>query len=780
MGNAVLALLLFLQGGNAAALPDAPETVEGIEVASPWCRITFDPVTGALRSIINARTGDEYLKEPRSGAMPFRLYTDLTREFSIGQNEKFQLVFDAPEAIAGTVVHPGTCRLVEVRRDHDLTLRYEEGGLETELRVTLAEEAGASDWSLRVTNTGEGARKFLVGFPYLDGVRLGPNPANNLATAMDQAGLVVPAWERSGGVLGESNQLSMQWHAVWDPESGNAVGLLFMDADVRPKRLELSEPRIELHHFPPVALAPGESVELPRVRLLVYQGDWRPAARAYGAWYAHAYPHVEPPAWFRQSDGLSGIHVGIGSSRLESLRDLPRLHLRTPQDALEYAFYCQGSVGHDDVHTDGDNVIREDLGGAAAMRDGIAGVHRLGLHVTLYVEGFIVHKDSQLAATGRARRWSVMHRDGSATGPYSKNGFLHMCPGCEEWQDHLAGVVARLLRETGADGIRLDSLGFYYLPCYNPAHGHASPFDYNEWIKQLLAKVRAAAIAVKPDVLLLTEGSADWFGPWFHGALTARCPRDLPPMRLAVSPFRNYVYACGALWGSLSGYAGGGCGGPDTSTMDWNWACARLSAGEALVWGDVRDDGPRCADPEIVARCFEGEGYWAVVAARPACQEAIWPWGTGPSEQRHPYTLTLPGLASEAQDAALCDVETLTWTPLPLEREGGDVRFELATNWALVVLRRAGGPALAGFGPLPKLARGASATLDTAWLLPGTPDAEVEAVVRAPGLEVALHDGGRVPGRATLTAPVDALPGSYGVTLSGRNLLGMKRFVVVE
>ncbi len=780
MGNAVWALLLFLQGGNAAVLPDTAEAVEGIEVANPWCRITFDPATGALRSIINPQTGDDCLKGSRAAAMPFRLYADLTREFVIGQNEQFQLVFDDPEALAGTVLQPDTCRLVEVSRAPDLTLRYEGGGLEARLRIALSEESGASDWSLLVSNTGEVTREFLVGFPYLEGVGLGPNPAHNLATAMDQAGLVVPAWERSGGVLGESNQFSMQWHAVWDPVSDNALGLLFMDADVKPKRLELSEARIELHHFPPLVLAPGESVELPRVRLLVYRGDWRPAARAYGAWYTHAYPHVTPPAWFRQSDGLRGLHVGIGPNRLGSLRELPRLHLRTPLDVLEYAFFCQGSVGHDTVHTDGDNIIREDLGGAAAMREGIAGVHRLGLHATLYVEGFIVHQDSHLAATGRAQRWSVMHWDGSSTGPYSKIGFLHMCPGCTEWQDHLAAVVARLLTETGADGIRLDSLGFYYLPCYNPAHEHASPFDYNDWVKQLLAKVRAAAIAVKPDVLLLTEGSADWFGPWFHGALTARCPRDLPPMRLAVSPFRNYVYASGALWGSLSGYPGGDCQGPDTSTMDWNWACARVSAGEALVWGDVRDDGPRCSDPEIVARCFNGEGYWAVVAARPACQEAIWPRGTGISEQHHPYTLTLPGLASEAQDAALCDVETLTWTPLPLEREGEDVKFELTTNWALVLLRRADGPALAGFGPLPTLTRGASASLDTVLLLPEAADADMEAVVCAPGLHVAVEDGGRVPGSATLTAPADALPGSYGVTLSGRNLLGMKRFVVVE
>ena len=92
-----------------------------------------------------------------------------------------------------------------------------------------------------------------------------------------------------------------------------------------------------------------------------------------------------------------------------------------------------------------------------------------------------------------------------------------------------------------------------------------------------------------------------------------------------------------------------------------------------------------------------------------------------------------------------------------------------------------------GFGmnlvAVPVLALVAPDTLPIAAILFGVPISLAmvryeRADLDRPGLAWVL--GGRVPGRATLTAPVDALPGSYGVTLSGRNLLGMKRFVVVE
>jgi hypothetical protein len=247
-------------------------------------------------------------------------------------------------------------------------------------------------------------------------------------------------------------------------------------------------------------------------------------------------------------------------------------------------------------------------------------------------------------------------------------------------------------------------------------------------------------------------------------------------MRLAVGPFRPYVYASGALWGSLSGFPGGDCSGSDVHTTDWNWYCARFPAHEALVWGDVPDEDPRSADPEIVARRFDGKGYWAIVAARPASQEPIWPRGTGVADRHAEYVLTVPGLAGQAADAALCDIETLAWSPLEIEKASSDLRLRLTTNWALVIVRAPDGPSLVGFDPLSSARKGDSVRLRLE-VLRGSPGCR--ARISAPGLEAAPSEIA-VPGETIIKIPQDALPGHYAVSVSGERLLGAKRFLTVE
>jgi len=763
----------------------------GMLIAGNRClRLTFDDENGGLSQITNLVIPDECLKGGLPANMPFRLYADPVKDFEISTNERHQLVFEDPSQTSRAVIQPGNCRLGRHRSAQGLSLTYEFEGLRASLRAIPGKGTESCDLGLTIVNAGSSQRRVMASFPYIDGVRPGPDPHGNLATAMDQAGLVVRAWERPGGVLGEGNQMSMQWHAIWDPVTGSALGMIFMDPKVCPKRLILREPTIELNYFPPFTLGPGQSLGLPPVRILVYRGDWRPAARAYRHWFEHAFAHVRPPEWFRRSDGCTGRHFkkggpGIkpdygGQFALETFRDLPLAHLQVPMDNSEYAFYSRGSMLHG-VHTDGDNVVREDMGGPEAMRDGIARVHRLGLQATLYVEGYIVHRESDLASSGKARRWSVMHRNGSVDGPYTKQGFYHMCPGCIEWQDHLVETVSRLLKETGADGVRLDSLGFYYLPCYNPAHSHETPFGYNDWIKQLLAKVRKAALKVNPDALLTTEGPADWFGQWFHGALTARCPRDLPLMRLAVGPYRPYAYSpTGAVWGSISGLAGGGCAGSELGTLDGNWLCARFPVHDALVWGDVADD-PVCSDPQVIPRLFRGRGYSALVAVRPACRDPfVWPWDTKPSDERGRYRITVPLAASSIADAVLCDIETLQWSAVDVETCTGGISMSLDTNWALVILRERGGPRIVALGPLPSLQPGQSAELA---VIPLAPKAHrggaVRIAVTARGLRVNPR-WTTVPGKAKIRVPPDAAPGNYAVTAGGKGILGAKRFLVVQ
>jgi len=781
--SAVSASLLV----DAALSATPPDFGKSIRIENRSCRIEFNE-TGGLRKLLNRRLDDDCLKDGRSEMMPFRIFADLTREFEITQNAIFQLAFQPPESISRTLIQPGNCRLTQFTpTPTGGQLEYSAHGFQIILAIQFAGETGVSDWSLQITNIGPTSRNFLVCWPCLDGLRPGKDPRLNLATAMIQAGMVVPAWDKPGGVFGESNQMSMQWHAIWNPSLKSALGLIFMDPDARPKRLALSEPTLEMHYFPPVNLAPGASISLPPTRMLIYQGDWRPAARAYRAWFNQAYPSVEVPEWFRKSNGLIGRHFkkrlpGEESARgglfaLDSFRELPGVHLRVPVDNTEYAFFSRGSV-NPKVHTDGDNFVREDLGGEAALRDGIAGVHRLGLHTTLYVEGFIVWEGSELGRTGKAARWAIMHKNGTLLGPYSNQGFYHLCPGCVEWQDHLAEVVARLLRETGADGIRLDSLGFYYLPCYNPAHRHDTPFGYNDWIKQLLAKVRAAALAVNPEALLTTEGPSDWFSPWFHGALTSPCPRELPLMRLAVGPFRPVVYsACSAIWASLSGLPGGGCGGSDITPLDANWLCARFSVHDALVWGDLPDEQPQVSDPQAVARLFTGTDFHALVVVRSNCSDPFkWPWDLRLNDNHIEYAVELPEPGSPIEEVFLCDVENLTWSVLKPDFRDGKLCLSLHTNWALVILRTPDSPGLVDFDELPKLAPGQSEIVRLRAL--GSTSATNPVTIEAPGLMVAQKV--TESEQFTLTVPENALPGNYGVSITGKQLLGFKRFLKVR
>ncbi|MBI5091107.1 MAG: hypothetical protein HZB26_01545 [Candidatus Hydrogenedentes bacterium] len=767
------------------AASDTADKVNGpVELSNDNCRIRFDREHGGLQSITNALLGDECLKGSNPNDAPFRIYTDFTKEFEMADADYTKWFGYGPEVrgMCRTVLGPGNFRLKSVRQDDGLTFTYEGNGLELRLRVAFEKDERASVWSLRITNTDGSPRDILPSFPSFNEVALGPNPGRNSATLMNQAGLVTPAWSHPGGVVGAGVQMSMQWHAIWDPDSRSAFALIFMDPDTKPKQLRLENRGIELRYFPPVNLVPGASLDLP--------GDWRPAARVYRAWYDGAYTHAELPAWFKECDGWEGRHfkkagsgvtdVGGAPFELNSFRELPGARLQIPVDNMEYAFFCRGAMLYN-KHSDGDNIIREDLGGAEALRDGIAGSHRYGLHTTLYVEGYIVYKESELAKSGKAEQWSVMHKDRTITGIYTNQGFLHMCPGCVEWQDYLAAMSARLMRETGADGIRLDSLGTYFLPCYNPAHHHATPFGYNDWLKQLLSKVRDAVLAVKPDALLTTEIPVDWFGQWFHGALTQVYPRDLPEMRLAVGPYREFAWSpAGPVWGSLSGLMGGRLPASDLQPPEANWMCARTPVNTALTEGDIPDEDPRTSEPEVVTRAFHGDGYWAVVAARLASQESFEqrPYSEL-SGKRGEYTVTVQGVAPKIASGTLCDIETLTWKPLELNRAGADLQICLNTNWALMVLSEAGGPPIVSIDPLPELHPGESTTVHWSALQGEAKEAlplTVELV--AAGLAVAPQSSS-VPGAAVITAPGDALPGFYGVKVVGKRVLGTKRFLKV-
>jgi hypothetical protein len=98
-------------------------------------------------------------------------------------------------------------------------------------------------------------------------------------------------------------------------------------------------------------------------------------------------------------------------------------------DTCEFAFHCRRSMleeatGKSVLWTDADTVIREDLGGAPALKKRLKEVHDLGSHFTFYMDSYLCPEDADLAISGKAREWAVMNKDGSSLGNYTEPGKL--------------------------------------------------------------------------------------------------------------------------------------------------------------------------------------------------------------------------------------------------------------------------------------------------------------------------------------------------------------------
>jgi len=575
------------------------------------------------------------------------------------------------------------------------------------------------------------------------------------------------------------------------------LGLIVMDPEIRNKKLVLARPCLSVQYFPPQTLAPGETLTMPPVRVLIHEGDWRRTARRYAAWFDKTFQQATPPRWFLECNSWDGQWLakksddppmflgawpGSGGTalmrQLSDFRDLPAAVLAKPFDNTEYAYWERCAMLHNQC-VGGDYLVREDLGGADAMREAFAQIRKLGLHSTLYLNAYTIHDTSDLVKSGKAQRWLMMHHDGTARGRYTEHGYVHPCPGCVEYQDYLAATVARLLKETGADGILLDSVGYYHHPCYNPEHHHRSPFDYNEWIGQLLAKVSKAAREVNPDVLLTTEGVIDFYSQWFHGGLTQAYPRDLPPMRLAMDGhYRALAYApVGPVWGSLAGLPC--CGRMPGAEVNWQNAAATVH--DTLTAGDVADENPKTTDSEILTRRFMSDRCDVVVAARPACTQDLWPLAQGLSARRSRYEIQIPAGATPAKRIATCDIETSRWESRePPIRDGAYV-IDTESNWLLAVIPK-GNQRVVVFDPLPEARPGDKISI-TPTALAGEGSSE-EVEIWAPGLHVGDAVGSEAPARlgetTNIHVPQDAAPGWYQIRLRGPNTLGLRQVLHVK
>lgn len=786
--------------------PIRTEKTTGLE--NRLVRIEFDRVTGGLAGLRNLATGDEYLKESGGDGNPFRGYVDTTMMPPAATVPFPFHVQPVEDALGGKLIDPRNCRLVSSSfrktkggRRLILVLRHTKPDLEFTLSVTLPENDLTIDCDLTVRNAGKTAHTLMTAFPYLTGLALGENRETNLGVICRTIGSAgAEAWVDCGGVYG--NNVSMQWDSVYEPRMDEGFGYVVMDPDVRNKIIRrFPGGGMSTLYFTPEKLAPGAELRYPAARLVVHNGNWRVVAKRYGEWFNHAFNPRPAPKWLDEIDAYQGPTIPPPSAGFPSFRHLDRLYLDNYFDVLEWAGYWPRSGGaHGTYH------LRHDLGGAPEFRKGVGKVHEQGRRVLFYVATISVRNDSDLFKGTNLDDWKLLDRPDHMLDIDYPDG-VSMCLGYEKWQDHVAETCKRLLWESGADGIRLDEFGTPFIPCFNPAHNHESPFDCSKWAMQFLAKVRAAMDEVNPDALLWSENPVDYGFKHMSSALVMYCNNDdLEPIRLAVPSARmlSYVHP-GSVEAAMNGYASGKIKACRTGTYFLHrslmrkrpadfpeiggpavrWHELRASFRDAFNSGEPHDRDPIAPDdPKWTGRLWMHGKYWLVVGGH-----------LDATPLDGPTLVELPELPKNITYACEIDGRDLTRRTVPIKRKDGKVCVTVKSSSSAVFLPKPNCPPLvdvtATKGMLkagesliqgkeePRgLKRGGRTKLSLKHFAPWRKSTGGKVNVKACGLDQDAENVS-LPANVTVTVPADAEPGNYMVRVTG-GCLEAKRWLLVD
>ncbi len=187
-------------------------------------------------------------------------------------------------------------------------------------------------------------------------------------------------------------------------------------------------------------------------------------------------------------------------------------------------------------------------GGLSALREAIRGYQDAGALLKLYTDP-LLGCDTTRLGEAHGPEWSVVGPDGEPRKDYHS---WRMCIDGAEYRRYVAETMARVLRETGADGIRLDEYGHRGYVCFSDTHEHtfAAP-GCKEWMRALAEScrsVREGMDRVDTRSVLTTEMPGyDYMLQFLDGCITYDLSMQASPLRpLEINLQRFYFPECRA------------------------------------------------------------------------------------------------------------------------------------------------------------------------------------------------------------------------------------------
>jgi len=333
---------------------------------------------------------------------------------------------------------------------------------------------------------------------------------------------------------------------------------------------------------------PGESFEPSPVVLRAHTGDWHEAMRMYAAWCHEVWTFRPYPN--RLTPIVNMVAAGWGQSPLYAKPSQKRVSddcgYRT--DFLQPRFDCielmswwewqdagpwgvpigqvAAVLGEAKAKRWASYFVRDPVtgkvmfsnqpgdydgynarwGGLPAFRKAIAAYQKAGKLVTLYTDPIRCDFSTRMGKA-HGREWGVVGPDGEHVKSYD---VWNMCHDVADYRQWVADTMKRVMRETGADGIRLDEYGHKGWACFSKLHDHtfAEP-GCTEWqraIAETTRLVRKAMDEVDPRSVLTTEHPGyDFLLPFIEGCITYDLTVQATPLRLLeVNTQRFYFPEC--------------------------------------------------------------------------------------------------------------------------------------------------------------------------------------------------------------------------------------------
>lgn len=455
----------------------------------------------------------------------------------------------------------------------------------TSLQADLTVWAGERlHMALKLTNAGERPIDFKVAFPHLSGLAISDEAAEDYYFFPRGGGIIanVAAHIRQG--YGD-HQALYQLVDIFSPARGAGLAVQTIDTEGRYKVVALRKylpgeaevtsrpPRTpteeafkwseNLEATPGIGVAyeylrrtraPGQSFEPPPASFWPHEGDWHVAMEDYAAWCHEQWTFRPWPS------RLATVHnmLAAGWGRSPIFRDGKyRTDFVKPEtDCLELMSWWEWSpVGPKGIPLDQvadklgqakydrwDSYFVEDpvtgklmfsnnpgdydgynqrWGGLPALREAIDRYRAMGALVTLYTDPFRVDHASKCGKQ-YGKRFGVVRADGTYRDDYDA---WRMCHDAAEYRQWVAREMKRVLRETGADGIRLDEYGHCGSACFSREHEHTfAEWGCTEWqrgVTEATRRIRNAMDEVDPRSVLTTEHPGyDFLMPQIEGCIT--------------------------------------------------------------------------------------------------------------------------------------------------------------------------------------------------------------------------------------------------------------------